>query len=69
MFKIESNVPVPEAVRSHGTRYPWAEMRPGDSFAVESKRAASAAYNAARMRGIQVRKGVDAAGQWRVWLR
>jgi hypothetical protein len=49
VFKIEDHVPVP--VRSNGShlrvRYPFAEMKPGQSFAVPNKATRNSAMRSA----------------------
>lgn len=35
MLKIDEGIPVPERARSTWAKYPWKEMKVGDSFLIE----------------------------------
>ena len=45
---IDSNVPLPKGTTRNTPLYPWLTMKPGDSFAVSGKVAASAARGSFR---------------------
>lgn len=50
MYKVESNIPLPQPKRLVPTTYPWREMKVGDSFAVpeEKKKALYTAMKVAK---------------------
>lgn len=35
MYRIESNIPLPVRKRGRASKYPFADMKPGDSFTVD----------------------------------
>lgn len=35
MYRIESNIPLPVRKKGRDPKYPFADMKPGDSFAVD----------------------------------
>lgn len=70
MVKIEKGIPIPPRVCGRrSTRYPWTEMRVGDSFMIRNKKPATV-----HAQVNQARKTYDAqytvravAGGFRVW--
>lgn len=65
-FAIDKNVPVP-AARVEGSKYPWKQMKVGDSFFIPygySKR--SGLYGLAKTKGISIRIANQGNGI-RVW--
>lgn len=50
-YKIDKNVPVPSAQRK-GSKYPWAQMKVGDSFFIPGK--PKGLYAAAKGAGIKI---------------
>lgn len=61
MTKIERNVPVP------GRKYPWRQMKPGDSFVVDSPRARDNGLRTARKVGIKATSRKLKGGRYRLW--
>ena len=51
-MKIERGIPVPE----HKARYPWADLRPGDSFFVVSADVQKARKNLSSLTVYQAKK-------------
>lgn len=45
-IKIEKNVPISEPQRGRNLKYPWPDMKKGDSFFVEGGRAMQQGLNA-----------------------
>ena len=67
-FVIDKNIPIPTATRNRATKYPWADMKVGDSFFVPGK--PKALYASARGRGIKIAVRPDKQGRKdgvRVW--
>lgn len=51
MFEIEKGIPVPKrtgATGPRGSKYPFAEMEPGDSFFVDSTKSAASTRSSVR---------------------
>ncbi len=71
MIQIETNIPLPTIIRaSRGSKYPFADMKVGDSFACETKPASmrSIATGFAKKEGGTVKFAIrgEANGS-RVW--
>ena len=73
LFKIEQNVAIPRGGRPGSLKYPFAEMKPGDSFLLNGAPHASVGVSAARFAAQQsppwpfsVLKTPDGFRCWRV---
>ena len=67
-YKIEKNIPLPPRRGARGSKYPWDEMKQGDSFFVPGK--PKGLYTAASQRGIRIAIRPDKKGSQsgvRVW--
>lgn len=72
-FTVEKSIPIPEGAGRRGPkpRYPWAKMKPGDSFFVPfedaPKYARGSIYSSARHHGLRVSVAAEEGG-YRAWL-
>lgn len=68
MFKIEKNVPMPNGLRTRGSRYPFPQMEVGDSFFAQGSRGtiASAAHTYGKKHGFRFSSRTEGDGV-RVW--
>ena len=70
MYEIEKNVPLPPDPRGRPSKYPFSEMKPGDSIFVASKAAAArrASYLFGVRHGLEfaTRKEGDGVRIWRI---
>jgi hypothetical protein len=69
-FPIQGDIPLPKAVVRNGTKYPWPNMKTGDSIIVEKQyldRIRTAAYDWARRHDAAFRSGKDEQGAYRIW--
>ena len=48
-FKIEKNIPIPEAKRMYGAEGEWRKLKVGESFFIPCKTAAERQYHASRV--------------------
>jgi hypothetical protein len=52
-YKIEKGIPLPSRTAGTPSRYPWDEMKNGDSFFISGKRP-KGLYHAAYGRGVKI---------------
>ena len=70
-YKIESDVPVPENTSGRSSKYPWADMKIGDSFAfdkgsLQSLRNSAWSYTK-RHNGVRFVFRQMGTDMWRCW--
>lgn len=65
-IKIERGIPLPSGKRGPKPKYPFAQMRRGDSFTVAGHNQRNSACNSARIQGVKVRTARDGDG-YRIW--
>jgi hypothetical protein len=67
VFKIEKGKPIPPAGSRWGKpKYPFKEMKAGDSFAHPERKARSLLYGLARYHGVKIRI-CDEGDGLRIW--